>query len=71
MQQQRRLTRLLQRRFKRGYQIVRQMANKADGIGQHRFADVRDVNAAQRRVQGGEQLVRGIDLGGSDLVKER
>lgn len=52
MQQQRRLTRLLQRRFKRGYQIVRQVANKADGIGQHRFADVRDVNAAQRRVEG-------------------
>ncbi|SSM46548.1 Uncharacterised protein [Klebsiella pneumoniae] len=50
---------------------MRQVANKADGIGQHRFADVRDVNAAQRRVQGGEQLVRGIDLGGSDLVKER
>lgn len=71
MQQQRRLTRLLQRRFKRGYQIVRQMANKADGIGQYRFADVRDVNAAQRRVQGGEQLVRGIDLGSGDLVKER
>ena len=71
VQQQRRLTRLLQRRFKRRHQIVRQMTNKAYGVSQYRFADVGDVNTAQRWVQGGEQLVRGIDFRFGYLVEQR
>ncbi len=60
VQQQGRLTRLLQRRFKRRHQIVRQMADKPYGIRQYRFTDVCDVNTAQRRVRGRKQLVCGI-----------
>ena len=70
MQQQRRLTRLLQRGFKRRDQIVRQMADKPYRIRQHRFADVRDVYAAQRRVECREQLIRCIHLSRGDLVKQ-
>ena len=71
MQQQRRLARLLERRFKRGHQIVRQVANKAYGIRQDGFADIRDINPAQRWIQSGEQLVRSIVLGFGYLVEQR
>ena len=71
MQQQRRLARLLERRFKRGHQVVRQVADKTYGIRQYGFANIRHVNAAQRRIQSGEQLVRSIDLGFSYLVEQR
>ncbi len=69
VQQQRRLTGLLQGGFKRSHQIVRQMADKPNGIRQHGFTDIRYINAAQRRIQGRKQLVCGVHLGLSDLVK--
>ena len=47
------------------------MTNKAYGVSQYRFADVGDVNTAQRWVQGGEQLVRGIDFRFGYLVEQR
>ena len=71
MQQQRRLARLLESRFKRGHQIVRQMTNETYGIRQHGFTNIRDIDAAQRRIQSGEQLVRCIDLSFSYLIEQR
>ena len=71
VQQQRRLTRLLQSGFKRRDQVVRQMANKAHGIRKHGLADIGNINAAQRRIQRREQLVRSVDLGFRYLVKQR
>ena len=70
MQQQRRLSRLLQGGFKRRHQVMRQMADKPYGIRQHRFTDVCNVNTAQRRVQGRKQLVCGLHLGLGYLVKQ-
>ena len=40
VQQQCRLTRLLQGGFKRRHQVVRQMTDKPDGIRQHSFTDI-------------------------------
>ncbi|VAL69515.1 Uncharacterised protein [Enterobacter kobei] len=70
VQQQGRLSRLLQRRFKRRHQIVWQMADKPYGIRQHRFTHVCYVNTTQRRIQGRKQLVCGINLGLGYLVKQ-
>ncbi|MNR30248.1 hypothetical protein D3C85_1476930 [compost metagenome] len=46
------------------------MTNKPYGIRQHCFTDICDVNATQRRIKGRKQLVCGINLGLSNLVKQ-
>ena len=44
-----------------GDEVVRQVADEADGVGQHDAgAAVGHVHAAQRRVERGEQLVGGV-----------
>ena len=70
VQQQGRLSRLLQGGLERRHQVMRQVTDKPYGIRQHRFTDVCNVNTAQRRVQGRKQLVCGINLGLGYLVKQ-
>ena len=57
MQQQVGVARLFERSPKCLDQLVRQMANEAHGIGQHDRPQVVELQAAQGRVEGGEQLV--------------
>lgn len=70
MQQQRCLPRFLQRRLKGGDQVVRKMPDKPYGIRQHRIANVRDVDAPQRGIQRGKQLIRRVNLGGCHTVEQ-
>ena len=70
VQQQGRLTSLLQSGLKRRHQVVRQMTDKPYGIRQHGFTDIRNVYSTKRRIQGREQLIRCVDLGFGYLVEQ-
>src|SRR3989344_68774 len=61
VQQQVGIARLLQRSAKGLDQFMRQMTDKAHGIGQHDRTKVFQVQAPQRWVEGGEQLIRRIN----------
>src|SRR5690606_4056514 len=60
MQQQIGLTGFLQRGTESLYQLVRQMADETYGIGQHDRAYIGQLDAAQGRIQGREQLIGGV-----------
>ncbi len=69
VQQEVGLARFAQGRAERGHQLVRQVADETDGIGQHHVA-ARHRDATHGRVQGGEQLVGRIRLGAGQRVEQ-
>ena len=69
VQQEIGLARLAQGGTERGHQLVRQVADEADGVGQHRIA-TGQRDAAHGRVQRGEQLVGGIRAGTGQCIEQ-
>ena len=56
-----RVRQLLQRRLERGHQMVRQLADKSDRVGQQNLLRVRDAQFARRRVERVKQPVIGLN----------
>ena len=71
VQQQMRFARLLQCRLKRGHEFVRQLADEAHGVRQHHRRAARKTQAAHGWIEGGEQLVRDIDLAAGKRIEQR
>ncbi len=71
VQQQVRLAGLLQRRAEGRHQLVRQVAHEADGVRERNLEARREVQPAHGRVEGREQLVGGVGVGGGEAVEER
>ena len=71
VQQQVRIARFRQRRLERGDEVVRQIANETDRVGEQHRAAGEAVETAQRRVEGREQLVGHVDARAGDLVEQR
>ena len=61
----------LQRRAKRGDQLVRQVADETDGIGQRGLQAGRQVQPPHRRIECREQLVGGVGAGACQSVEQR
>ena len=61
---------LVQRRFERLHEVVREFADKADGIRQQE-RQVVDCHLAHRRVEGGEEFVFGKHVGFAHQVHQR
>ena len=70
MQQQVGFARFAQGRTECGDQFVRQVADEADGVGQHHAA-AGQLDAAHGRVQRGEQLVGGVGIGAGQGIEQR
>ncbi|MNE05669.1 hypothetical protein D3C80_982390 [compost metagenome] len=62
VQQQVGIARLLERGAERLDQLVRQVTDEADGIGEDHRTDVVELQTAQGRIEGGEQLVGSEDV---------
>jgi len=71
MQQQVRLARFRQRRFERCDEIMWQIADEADRVGEQHGPAGETVHAAQGRIERGEQLVGRVDTRAGDLVEQR
>ncbi len=54
---------LFQRRPERFHQLVRQMTDEAHRVGQDHRPDILELEAAQRGIERGEQLIGCVDLG--------
>ena len=67
--------RLLERRAERGEEILRQIADEADGVGDDDLAIAvpgpADLEVARARVERGEELVLGEDLRAGERVEQR
>ena len=63
MQQQVGVARLFERRPKCLDQFVRQVTNEAHGVGQDDRPEIVEFESTQGRVERGEQLVGGVDVG--------
>ena len=63
--------RFRERRAERSDEIVRQLADEADGVGEHDRRGAGHVDPAQRRVERREQLVGGERLGAGEAVEQR
>ncbi len=70
MQDEVRLAGLLQRRAKCGDQLVRQIPYEADSIGQHDLRAVRQLEAANSRVQGRKKLVLDVHAGIGQRIEQ-
>src|SRR6185436_234665 len=62
VQQEIGLGRRRERRAKRRHEIVREVADEADGVGQHDRCGPGDVYPAQRGVERGEELIGRVSL---------
>ncbi len=62
---------LLERRAEGGEQVLRQLADEADGVGDHHLALLGEAQAARARVERGEQLVLGEHVGAGQRVEQR
>ncbi len=62
---------LFERGAERRDEVVRQLGDETDGIGQHDLTSVWQRQLAERRVEGGEQQVLGEHLGAGQLVEQR
>ncbi|MNY51159.1 hypothetical protein D3C86_1867240 [compost metagenome] len=62
VQQQVGIARFLERGAERLDQLVRQVTDEADGIGEDHRTDVVELQTAQGRIEGGEQLVGSEDI---------
>ncbi|MNJ67077.1 hypothetical protein D3C77_632180 [compost metagenome] len=71
VQQQIGIAGFLQRRAKRLDQLVRQVTNETHRIRQDHRSDIRQLQAPQRRIQRGEQLVGRVDVGFRERVEQR
>src|ERR1700712_2304750 len=71
VQQQVRVARFLERSPKGLDQLVRQRADETHRIGQHDRAKVVELETAQCRVQGCEQLVSRVDVGVGHRIEQR
>ncbi len=63
MQQEVGVAGLFQRRPERFHQLVRKMTDEAHRVGQDHRPDILELEAAQRGIERGEQLIGGVDLG--------
>jgi len=70
MQQQVRAACLLQRRLKRRDQLVGQLANEADGVGQHDRGAAWQSQPSYSRIERREQLVGDVDIGAGQGAKQ-
>ncbi len=70
MQEQIRVARLGQRRLERCDEIVRQVADESDRIGEHERPAIQAVDAAQGRIKRGEQLVRRVHAGTGQRIEQ-
>ena len=61
VQQQVGVGQLFERGAEGGDQVLRQVGDEADGVGDHHLALAREAQAAAGRVEGHEELVRGLD----------
>src|SRR5690606_7572519 len=68
-EQQRRLTRFLQRRAERRHEVVRPLANETDGIRQQRKTSIRQFEPAHGWIERREQLVRRVGTRASESIK--
>ena len=71
MQQKRGVARLLERGTKRRDQLVRQIADEADGIGEHCNLRTGQFDAPYGRVERREELVGDVRIRASQRVEER
>ena len=62
---------LLQRRAERLDQLVGQVPDEADGVGERVLAPVGGLGPAHRRIQGGEQRVLDQHVGAGQPVEQR
>ena len=65
------LGRFGERRAKRRDEIMRQVADETDGVGEHDGFRAVEVHSAQRGVERGEQLVRRIHATAGEPIEER
>ena len=63
--------RFFERGAEAGDEVMRQIADEADGVGQEQLAAAVDLPGAGFGVERGEQLVVGIGAGGGEGVEER
>ena len=71
VQEQVGMHRFFQRRLEAGDEIVRQVANKSDRVGQQHLRAPLEPPGARLGVERGEQLVVGIRAGGGQRVEQR
>jgi hypothetical protein len=70
VKQQTGLNGLFERRPEGLYQLVGQVADKADRIGQHNRPYIGEIQSAQGRIKGCEQLVRSQNRGCGDAIEK-
>ena len=71
MYQERRVQRLFQRRSKCLHQSMREVGDKTDSVSNNNAAQALNVDACQRWIECGKQLISCVDTGLRPRVKQR